>query len=359
MRVYTLITWFMIGVSSICMAQELQFDVTTYDFGEVNEEGGAVTHTFSFVNKGDEPIQISSVQASCGCTTPQWTKEAIQPGDSGSITAEYNPLNRPGKFDKSLAVHYKLGSKPSTTTLYIEGLVKPKPKTIEDELPTLVGNLRVKYRSLNMGKMTNKELVVQRFDVYNDGDSAINWLDSIDSPDYIQITFDPQTLNPKDLGAIVVTYDPKKKDDFGFVTDNVMLLTDESKDSRKLFSVIATIQEYFPEMTAEELARAPRLTFDRTQHDFGSVTLGNKVITEFTLTNTGKEELNIRKTKPNCGCTISVPEKETIAPGESVKMKVSFDTSGRRGRQYKTVTVFTNDPTAPSQMISIKADIKD
>ena len=348
-----------LGIMSFSVAQELEFDKSTHDFGEVKEEDGPVSYTFTFVNSGAEAVQINGVQASCGCTTPQWTKEAIQPGDSGSITAEYNPLNRPGKFDKSLAVTYKLGSKPQSTTLYIEGIVKPKPKTIEDELPTIIGSLRVKYKSFNMGKVTDKELVVKRFDVYNSGDSAVTWLDSIVGPKYISVSFDPEVLQPEDLGVMIVTYDPKAKNDLGFVSDNVVLFTDEQEESEKSFNVIATIQEYFPEMTADELAKAPKLTFDRTQHDFGKVTQGNKVVTAFSLTNTGKSELSIRKAKPNCGCTISTPEKDVIAPGETVKMEVSFDTTSRRGRQYKTITVFSNDPTAPSQMISIKADITD
>lgn len=340
-------------------AQELSFEKGTHDFGEVNEEDGPISYTFRFVNTSDKTAQIKNVSASCGCTTPQWTSEVLQPGDSGLVIAEYNPLNRPGKFNKSLAISYLIGEESQSNTLFIEGIVKPKPTTIEDELPTLMGGLRVKYKSFNMGRITDKELVVKQFDVYNASDTVIVWKDSMLTPSHINISFSSDTLQPDDLGAVVLTYDPKEKKDLGFVSDNVVLYTSEKEDADKSFNVIATIQEYFPEMTEEELARAPRLSFDRTQHDFGQVSVGNTVVTEFTITNNGQQDLSIRKTKPNCGCTVSVPEKDQLAPGESMKMEVSFNTSGRRGRQYKTVTVFSNDPTAPSQMISIKADIQE
>ncbi len=340
-------------------AQDLKFEVGSYDFGEVKEEDGPVSYTFSFVNTADEAVRITAVNASCGCTTPQWTKELVQPGDSGLITAAYNPLNRPGKFNKSLVVGYNVGESTNTSTLYIEGEVKPKPTTIEDELPTVIGDLRVKYKTFNIGRITTKEEIVKRFDVYNHGDSVVIWSDSVVGPKHVNVRYEPDTLQTQELGAIVLTYNPKEKDDLGFVSDNVVLFASNQEDSDLSFNVIATIQEYFPEMTEEELAKAPRLVFDRTQHDFGKVNVGNTVVTEFEVTNKGQTPLLIRKTKSNCGCTVSKIESESIAPGETKKLEVILDTSGRRGRQYKTVTVFSNDPSAPSQMISIKADIQE
>lgn len=339
-------------------SQELKFETSSHNFGEVKEDQGSVSHSFSFVNNLEAPIRILEVEASCGCTTPRWTKEVVQPGDSGSVTAEFDPYNKPGKFNKSMSISYDYKGQTRKSTLFIEGLVKPKKQTIEEELPTKLGGLRVVYGVFNLGRITDDALVVSKLDVFNDSDSVIFWKDSITGPKHIQVAFEPDTLVSGALGEIVLTYDPKLKDDLGFVSDNILLYTNEEEEAVKSFNVIATIQEYFPERTAEELAKAPRLTFDRVQHNFGHVNEGNRVVTEFTLSNTGKEELTIRKTKPNCGCTVSIPEKNVIQPGESIKLEVSFNTQGRRGRQYKTVTVFSNDPTAPSQMISIKADVQ-
>jgi hypothetical protein len=73
-----------------------------HNFGDVPENGGPVTATFTVFNGTDEAIVLTSVKASCGCTTPNWTKEPIEPGKKGEITATYNPKGRPGGFDKAV-----------------------------------------------------------------------------------------------------------------------------------------------------------------------------------------------------------------------------------------------------------------
>lgn len=343
-------------VASLVWSQSVEFTKTTHDFGEVKEEGGPISYTFEFINTGKEAVQVTGVKASCGCTTPDWTADWVQPGDTGMIVAQYNPYNRPGKFKKSLGVTYKTDANTDGLTLYIEGVVQPKPKTIEDELPTKLGAIRLQYKALNFGKITNESVVTKSFEVYNDSDSAVVWEQAKSMvPAHIRVEYSPDTLQAKELGTLDVTFDPVLKDDLGFVTDDLTLVTSEDKDSVKNLSIIATIQEYFPPMSDEELARAPRLAFDRTQHDYGSVTKGNTVTTTFELTNSGKQPLKIRKVKTNCECTVGELESDVIQPGESTQLEVSFDTSGRRGRQYKTITVFSNDPTASTQMISVKA----
>lgn len=334
------------------------FDVTTYDFGEVKEGNGPISYSFSFLNEGDKPVKIITVKASCGCTTPGWTKEEVLPSDSGYVTAQYNPINRPGRFKKSLQVTYDNGTGNQTTTLYIEGTVDPEPKTIEDELPTKLGAIRLKYKSLNFGKITTEKTVTKEFDVYNDSDTTIVWQAQQLVPRHIMMKFEPVKLGSKKQGKIIVSYDPEKKDDLGFISDNIKLYTSEKEGAEKELFVIATIKEYFPPMSEEEMAKAPKLSFDKIQHDFGTVTDGTLVKTEFELTNNGKEKLLIRKTKSNCSCAEAEVEKAKIKPGQTIKMEVTFDTFGRKGRQYKTVTVFSNDPSAPSQMVTIKAEVQ-
>ncbi len=338
-------------------AQEaLQFDTKDFDFGEIEEAGGPVDHRFEFVNKGMEPIQILGVKASCGCTTPNWSKEVIPPGESGFITARYNPMNRPGAFRKSLRVST---SKPEVTaTLFIKGSVNPRPRTIEDDLPTKIGFLRMKYRSLNFGKITTEKTVSRSFDVYNEGDAPISFLpDETQAPNFMEVTFEPETLEPKGKGKIVVNYDPQKMGNLGFQTSKVSISTTETNFKVKDLNVIATIEEYFAPLSPEELAEAPKLAVSDKVHDFGKIEKDAVVTTEFTLTNEGKTSLNIRQTASNCGCTTTELPVMDLKPGASTTMKVTFDSKGRRGRQYKTVTIFSNDPANPTQVLSIRAEV--
>ncbi len=331
----------------------LKFENTDHDFGEIKEENGYAEHTFHFVNKGNEPIKISNVKASCGCTTPGWTKEEVMPGDSGFVKARYNPRNRPGRFRKSLRL--TTSDKASDQTLYIMGFVKPKPKTPEQEFPIEIGDFRLKYKTLNMGKINTEKPVSKSFDVYNYSDSLIS-SNTIGSnlPKHIKFELSPPSLKPRELGSLVLTYDPKMKNDYGFVSDNVQLVS----DSDKSISVIAVIEEYFPEMTAEEMDQSPKLAIPERSFDFGNVKAGTIIETSFELVNEGKEKLLFRTIKTNCECVTYEMKSKGIKKGKSQTLKVLFDTSEMRGNQYKSITIYTNDPVNPTQQITIKGKVE-
>lgn len=333
----------------------LVFEKTTHDFGTIKEEDGTVTYDFKFTNTGNAPLVIQAVRPSCGCTTTGWTRDPVLPNQEGFVQATYNPKNRPGAFNKSLTI--TSNSNPGVARIFIKGAVTPKPKTPADEYPTVMGGIRVKYRSFNFGKITTEKPLTRNFDVYNDSDEPITFTDEMQVPAHIKIEVKPKTIAPKTIGAIQITYDPIKKNDLGFLNDRVVLNTDEKENSMKDFRVVASVEEYFPPMTPEELANAPRLSFENIVHDFGTIKQGDVVSTDFIYTNTGKQELNIRKTKANCGCTATQPQKMTLQPGESSSIKVTFDSRGRRGIQQKSVTIFSNDPAHPTQRITIKAKI--
>jgi len=78
------------------------WDSSSHDFGKI-KQGTPVTHEFKFTNTGKTPMIITNVQASCGCTTPSWTKEEVMPGGSGFIKATYNAA-AVGAFNKTVTV---------------------------------------------------------------------------------------------------------------------------------------------------------------------------------------------------------------------------------------------------------------
>ncbi|MTI22046.1 DUF1573 domain-containing protein [Fulvivirga sp. RKSG066] len=340
------------------LAEEITFSEKQFDFGTVKEEDGPIIHEFKFINNSEKPISILNVKASCGCTTPDWSKEPVAPGESGFVQAQYNPRNRPGQFNKSLTITTDYNDQP--IRLYIKGNVTPKPKSIEEELPVSMNGLRVKYRSLNMGKVyTTDEPTVKTFEVYNDTDSAITFKQEMEGPKYISVSFEPQTLEPKAKGQISVSYNGKLKNDLGFSNDNLNFYTDQSEDlAQKSVSVFATVLEYFPPLTPEEMEDAPKLKIESTTHDFGKISKDSKVNTKFVLTNTGQSPLKIRKVDSNCDCTTAEVEKETVKPGKSVELEVAFDAYGRKGNQQKSVTIYSNDPRNPVQRVTIKTYVQ-
>jgi hypothetical protein len=101
----------------------IKFENTSHSFGNIIE-GQIARYDFKFVNTGTEPLILSNVSASCGCTTPKWPREAIAPGKSAVITAEYNSQGRPGTFTKSIFAKSNGGD----VTLTISGNVVKEPE---------------------------------------------------------------------------------------------------------------------------------------------------------------------------------------------------------------------------------------
>src|SRR5687767_9105984 len=84
--------------------EALSVKETTFDFGKI-PQGRPVTHNFEVINKGNKPLMIENVEASCGCTTPEWSQEAIAPGASSLIKVGFNASSE-GKFRKNITIHY-------------------------------------------------------------------------------------------------------------------------------------------------------------------------------------------------------------------------------------------------------------
>ena len=102
----------------------VEFVKKEHNFGTIKEEIGAVTTQFEFTNTGETPLIIRRVSASCGCTTPSYSREPILPGKKGAISAKYSTVARPGSFNKSITVYTNV---PDTVyVLRIKGNVIPK-----------------------------------------------------------------------------------------------------------------------------------------------------------------------------------------------------------------------------------------
>lgn len=100
----------------------------------------------------------------------------------------------------------------------------------------------------------------------------------------------------------------------------------------------------------------PEISFDRTEHDFGVITEGERVETRFVFKNTGGANLLISDARGDCGCTVPVVPKEPIAPGKEESIIVTFDSGGKPGENTKKVTVTTNAADGQSYL-TIKATV--
>jgi len=104
-------------------APKIKFDAKVINYGNIEYKADG-NREFVFVNTGKEPLILTSVRASCGCTTPKWTREPIAPGDKGIIKVKYD-TGRVGNFSKTVTVQSNASN--GTVTLQIKGKVAAKP----------------------------------------------------------------------------------------------------------------------------------------------------------------------------------------------------------------------------------------
>ena len=161
------------ALSTILFAQKpvIAFDITSHDFGKIEEEEGKATFVFNFTNKGNAPMVVSRVQASCGCTTPTWTKEPIEPGRKGSITVTYNPVGRPGAFSKSIAVYSNASEEQ--VNLMIRGEVIPKVTSDNESMPLVMGDLRLKNKIVQMNNIEKGKSQVRVLEIQNGSNNDV------------------------------------------------------------------------------------------------------------------------------------------------------------------------------------------
>lgn len=102
----------------------------------------------------------------------------------------------------------------------------------------------------------------------------------------------------------------------------------------------------------------PRITFAKRVHDFGVIADAQDYSTTFRFTNTGTGTLVIAEVKATCGCTVPTLAKTRYAPGESATLNVTFNPSGKAGKQNKTISVVSNAPSQTVVKLAIRADVR-
>ncbi|HKL71122.1 MAG TPA: DUF1573 domain-containing protein [Marinilabiliaceae bacterium] len=332
----------------------LSFEKKIHDFGDIKEGDGVISYVFEFINNGAQPLVVHNVRASCGCTTPDWTRQPVMPGGKGTVKVAFDPANRPGNFNKSITV--SSNSETATEVLRVVGNVLQRDKTIEDIYPRAMGDIRLKSSHLSFTRVEPGATKNESMEIINTSSQPVT-LTYNRVPKHITVKTVPATLKPGEEGVIQASFDASKLSDWGFVVDQMYLVLNGIQLQDGRMSVSATIEEDFSNWTPEKLANAPDIQFSETNFDFGTVKQGDELVHTFKINNVGKSNLILRKVKASCGCTATQPDKELVAPGEEANIKVTFNTRGRTGRQNKSITVYSNDPKKSTMLLRISATI--
>lgn len=95
-----------------------------HDFGQLTE-GDTVEYLYKFVNKGELPLVINNITASCGCTTPDWPRDPVAPGEESAVRVRFNSRGKQGEQRKTVTIY--ANTQPTVTDIEFKVMVNPKP----------------------------------------------------------------------------------------------------------------------------------------------------------------------------------------------------------------------------------------
>jgi len=202
---------FISGILLATAQPEIKFDRTNHNFNDVIE-GSYPKTTFTFYNIGNQPLKLTDVRASCGCTSPAWPREEIAPGDSGKIDVVFNTNGYANRdFAKSVTVTSNDGKMPQVG-LYITGHVVPK-NAEPPQYPLLLSSDHIDFSYIKYGKTSEKTMVLR-----NNGDSTITIKNiTVTCNNCMTVTSTPMKLAPKDTAIIKVVYNGSVHEPRNFV----------------------------------------------------------------------------------------------------------------------------------------------
>ena len=344
------------NANQIRKGPEIIFEQTKHDFGKVEESIHYAIHRFPFTNTGNAPLYIQQVHTSCGCTTPDWTRDSILPGGKGFIEARFETNNRIGTFQKSITVYSNAVQAP-LVHLDIEGEVtKPRIDPNAAVIPDM-GKLSFSAPSFSFLELFDNQQDSQTIRITNETPYTANFdpLNPSQIPAFIQVLSYPTTLEPNEIGEFKIKIDGTKITHYGFGAIELPYTTDNPAAPFNSIYVNYVRKQFFPKMSAKQLAKQPKLEIDVKEINWGKRVAGDLLFTDIHLTNTGKTELKIHDITQDCGCITLKFEKKSLAPGESMPIRVFFDTVLKKGNANYNIWIVCNDPVAPERNIPIKA----
>ncbi|TAL81532.1 MAG: DUF1573 domain-containing protein [Bacteroidetes bacterium] len=336
---------------------KMQLSATEHDFGKFKEEAGRQTFDFILTNTGTEPLMIQNVVASCGCTTPEWTKQPIPAGGKGKVSAIYDPKDRPGTFNKTLSVY--TNTKPEVVVLVIKGEVTPREKTVEELFTFPVGAVRFESNHLAFTNVKKTEKKIRVMQIINSSDAPVK-VEFDMLPAHLNLKVTPETLKPGQKGIVEGTYDGTKNPTWGNVSDMVKVKLNGAVQENVYYYVSANLVEDFSSLTKEEMLNAPVFRLESNTFDLGKIKGSTQNEVEFKFTNTGKSDLLIRNIRATCGCTAIQQGTQGVGikSGQSSSIKATFSSGSYSGKVTKAIYVYTNDPQNSEIVLMINAEVE-
>lgn len=312
-----------------------------------------VTAEFQMKNEGHKALIIHNVLKSCGCTTVEYPKNSIAPGDSFVVKAVYD-AKQMGSFHKQVCLYSNASDKPYI--LAMRGRVVDNIINFAGNYTQMLGELKSDAQEVEFDDVNRGDRPVQRIHIFNPTEQLMEPV-VMHLPNYLKAVVSPSKVAPHHGAEISFVLDSKKLRDFGLNQTSVYLgerLGDKISPEKEIL-VSAVLLPDFDDMTAADKALAPKIEISTTQLDLGSFNGKKKLKGDITITNMGKSELDIRSMQMfTMGLQVQL-KKSKIQPGETVKMKVTAvaaDLKKSRAKKPRLLMI-TNDPDHAKVVINV------
>lgn len=216
-----------------------EFKSESHDFGKV-VEGEVPKYTFTFKNTGTAPIILNSVRPSCGCTSPEWTKEPVMPGEEGKIDVKYNSRGRIGVFNKSITITSNAAE--GTKVIRIKGVVEKKDESVNYSEEELAKSpvFNIEQDDYMFGKIEKNSRVEHSFRITNSGKSNLEVKDVVSACKCVSFTVDKPEVKPGESAVLTMIYTPRMN---GQTTEIVYVKTNDIKNGDKIVKLKADVKE--------------------------------------------------------------------------------------------------------------------
>lgn len=342
------------SVKAVQVEGKLEFDKTVHDFGDIMTTAGPMSCTFTVKNISSEPIALLEVVTSCGCTEAQWTREPLQPGKSGQISATYKNEDGPYPFDKTLTVYISGLSKP--VILRLRGVVHEKEVSLTELYGAArIGDLGLKDRTFKAGNMEQGESRSDEARIANLGRKPLK-LEFKDLSPQLTVAVEP---NPIPAGSVaVMSFNVKADRNLWGRNEYYATPVINGKASSDKITFWAVTKENFSGWDDEKRKNASQPIFDESTAIFDVVEKGRTVTAIFNYTNRGKSAFHVYKLDADAP-GVSIISMEDTEPGEAGKVSVAVDTAQLpAGDATIMLTLITNSPLRPIVNLFITGVVK-
>ncbi len=351
MNKWMLASWMALTAS----AQQITTQHETVDCGQVKFRQ-PVTAEFQMKNDGNAPLVIERVLSSCGCTTVDYPKRRIAPGENFVVKATYD-AKQMGTFYKQIGICAQGASSPFTLTM--RGRVVETISNFDGSYDYALGMLKADAQEVEFDDVNKGDRPVQRIHIFNPTEQVMEPV-VMHLPAYLTAQVSPSKVAPHHSAVVSLILDSKRLHDFGLNQTSVYLGANpgDKISSDKEVVVSAVLLPSFENMTEEQKAQAPQISLSTENLDLGSFGRKKKLKGEILITNTGKSELEIRSMQMfTMGLQVSLGESK-IKPGESEKLKVTAVAADLKKARAKRprILMITNDPDHPK--VTIKIQVK-